>query len=97
MDSPSSSPSLSAVDDPLQRPGSPTPPPEPMPNPEGYTFPHQTLKRRMSQSNKTPLVLVACGSFSPITVLHIRMVEVSERYAVNTDFEIVGTYLSPCR
>jgi nicotinamide mononucleotide adenylyltransferase len=29
-----------------------------------YTFPTQKLKRRMTQPGKTPLVLVACGSFS---------------------------------
>ena len=29
-----------------------------------YTFPAQKLKRRMTQPGKTPLVLVACGSFS---------------------------------
>ena len=29
-----------------------------------YTFPTQKLKRRQSEPGKTPLVLVACGSFS---------------------------------
>lgn len=30
----------------------------------GYTFPMHKLKRRQTQPGKTPLVLVACGSFS---------------------------------
>lgn len=29
-----------------------------------YTFPTQKLKRRQTEAGKTPLVLVACGSFS---------------------------------
>jgi len=29
-----------------------------------YSFPHSKLKRRVAQEDKTPLVLVACGSFS---------------------------------
>ncbi len=49
----------------------------------------------MTHANKIPLVLVACGSFSPITVLHIQMFEMSERYAERYGFEVVGSYLSP--
>ena len=50
----------------------------------------------MRDSSKTPIVLVACGSFSPVTYLHLRMFEMAKDYArQNTDFEIVGGYLSP--
>jgi nicotinamide mononucleotide adenylyltransferase len=62
----------------------------------GYTFPTQKLKRVLNDSSRTPLVLVACGSFSPITFLHLRMFVMVADYANrNTDFEVVGSYLSP--
>ncbi|KIY69497.1 Nucleotidylyl transferase [Cylindrobasidium torrendii FP15055 ss-10] len=64
--------------------------------PTNYTFPHHRLQRVMKDSSKTPIVLVACGSFSPVTYLHLRMFEMAKDYVrQNTDFEIVGGYLSP--
>ncbi|KAK3939076.1 nicotinamide-nucleotide adenylyltransferase [Diplogelasinospora grovesii] len=61
-----------------------------------YTFPAHKLKRRQLESGKTPLVLVACGSFSPITFLHLRMFEMASDFVrFNTDFEVCGGYLSP--
>lgn len=61
-----------------------------------YTFLHTKLKHRISDGSKTPLVLVACGSFSPISVLHLQMFEMAENYAhKHTSFEVVGSYLSP--
>jgi nicotinamide mononucleotide adenylyltransferase len=66
-------------------------------NSRGYTFPQAKLRRKLLRANKTPLVLVACGSFSPITVLHLQLFELAARYAEeSTEFEIVGNYLSPC-
>lgn len=60
-----------------------------------YTFPVDKIKRCMNDSNKTPLVLVECGSFSPITFLHLRMFEMASDFVKhNTNFEIVGGYLS---
>jgi len=42
------------------------------------------------------LVLVACGSFSPITFLHLRMFEMASDFVrFNTSFEVCGGYLSP--
>ncbi|KAL8921738.1 MAG: hypothetical protein Q9172_003855 [Xanthocarpia lactea] len=62
----------------------------------GYSFPRSRLKQAMSDPSKTPLLLVACGSFSPITYLHLRMFEMAADYAkYNTDFEVIGGYLSP--
>ncbi|KAL8909118.1 MAG: hypothetical protein Q9171_005184 [Xanthocarpia ochracea] len=62
----------------------------------GYSFPRSRLKQAMSDPPKTPLLLVACGSFSPITYLHLRMFEMAADYAkYNTDFEVIGGYLSP--
>ncbi|ATY63715.1 nicotinamide-nucleotide adenylyltransferase 2 [Cordyceps militaris] len=71
-----------------------TPPPSPPPN--TYAFPTSKLKRRLTQPGKTPLVLVACGSFSPITKLHVEMFALAARHVPGTEFEIVGNYLSPC-
>ena len=60
-----------------------------------YTFPHARLRRRITSPDRTPLVLIACGSFSPITFLHLRMFEMAADYArFNTEFEVVGAYLS---
>ena len=61
-----------------------------------YVFPRNRLKRVMKDSSRTPLCLIACGSFSPITYLHLRMFEMAADYAkFNTEFEIMGGYLSP--
>jgi nicotinamide mononucleotide adenylyltransferase len=61
-----------------------------------YTFPDSRLKRVMSDPSKTPLLLVACGSFSPITYLHLRMFEMAADFVrFNNEFEIVGGVLSP--
>lgn len=63
---------------------------------KNYRFPHSKLKRRLDDSKKTPLLLVACGSFSPPTFLHLRMFEIASDYTRdNTDFEVVGGYMSP--
>jgi len=60
-----------------------------------YEFPQTRLRRRIEDSERTPLVLIACGSFSPITFLHLRMFEMAADYArFNTQFEVVGAYLS---
>ncbi|KAJ9155354.1 Nicotinamide-nucleotide adenylyltransferase [Pleurostoma richardsiae] len=61
-----------------------------------YQFPADRLRRRQAQEGKTPLVLVACGSFSPITYLHLRMFEMASDFIrFNTEFELMGGYLSP--
>ncbi|TDL18547.1 Nucleotidylyl transferase [Rickenella mellea] len=62
---------------------------------ENYSFPHHRLSR-LRNSSKQPVVLVACGSFSPVTFLHLRMFEMAVDFArQSTEFEIVGGYLSP--
>lgn len=62
---------------------------------EDYVFPTQRLKSEMKDPSRTPLVLIACGSFSPITFLHLRMFEMAADYArFNTNFEVVGAYMS---
>ena len=63
---------------------------------QDYTFPQSKLKLALKDPSKQPLVLVACGSFSPITYLHLRMFEMASDYVrLNTNFELVGCYLSP--
>lgn len=63
---------------------------------DSYRFPDMRLKRKLSDPSKTPLLLVACGSFSPITFLHLRMFVMAADYVKhNTSFELIGGYLSP--
>jgi Cytidylyltransferase-like len=63
---------------------------------DAYNFPEYRLKKKMDDPSKTPLLLVACGSFSPITFLHLRMFVMAADYVkFSTDFEIIGGYLSP--
>ncbi|KAF9012522.1 hypothetical protein BDQ17DRAFT_1344072 [Cyathus striatus] len=65
-------------------------------NPLNYSFPRHRLSRVLRDPKKTPIVLVACGSFSPVTYLHLRMFEMAKDYVrQNTEFEVVGGYLSP--
>ncbi|CAH7677097.1 hypothetical protein BY996DRAFT_4577589 [Phakopsora pachyrhizi] len=59
-----------------------------------YHFPTNRL-RKLQDPTKTPLVFVACGSFSPVTFLHLRMFEMARDHAkFHTNFEVVGGYMS---
>ncbi|PGH27776.1 nicotinate (nicotinamide) nucleotide adenylyltransferase [Polytolypa hystricis UAMH7299] len=61
-----------------------------------YQFPSDRLQTKQHQPDKTPLVLVACGSFSPITYQHLRMFPMASDFVrFNTDYEVMGCYLSP--
>lgn len=63
---------------------------------DAYNFPDARLKKKLNDPSKTPLLLVACGSFSPITFLHLRMFVMADDYVKhNTSYEVVGGYLSP--
>ncbi|KAB5566496.1 putative nicotinamide mononucleotide adenylyltransferase [Coniochaeta sp. 2T2.1] len=69
--------------------------PELIPVPE-YQFPTHKLHRGPIKEGKTPLALVACGSFSPVTFLHLRMFEMASDFVrFNTEFEVIGGWLSP--
>lgn len=50
--------------------------------PDGYVFPTHRLKQ--CAPGKVPLVIVACGSFSPVTLLHLRMFPMALDHAKNT-------------
>lgn len=61
-----------------------------------YQFPSHRLATTLSDDSKYPLVIVACGSFSPITYLHLRMFEMAlDAITEQTRFEVVGGYYSP--
>ncbi|KAL5039888.1 Nicotinamide/nicotinic acid mononucleotide adenylyltransferase 1 [Batrachochytrium dendrobatidis] len=63
---------------------------------QSYLFPKHRLKRVMQDPVKEPLVIVACGSFSPVTYLHLRMFEMAHDYILDSDrFEALGGYFSP--
>ena len=61
-----------------------------------YNFPTHRLATSLSEDSKYPLVIVACGSFSPITYLHLRMFEMAlDAISEQTKFEVIGGYYSP--
>ncbi|SCV05198.1 LANO_0H02212g1_1 [Lachancea nothofagi CBS 11611] len=61
-----------------------------------YSFPAHRLQKELRNPNKLPLIVVACGSFSPITYLHLRMFEMAlDAISEQTRFEVVGGYYSP--
>ncbi|KAF2837644.1 nicotinamide mononucleotide adenylyltransferas-like protein [Patellaria atrata CBS 101060] len=62
---------------------------------EGYQFDQSKLQTTL-KTNKKPLVLVSCGSFSPTTYLHLRMVELAADYCrLSQEWEFIGAYMSP--
>lgn len=63
---------------------------------EDYEFPVHRLTKKLQDPEKLPLIIVACGSFSPITYLHLRMFEMAlDDINEQTRFEVVGGYFSP--
>ncbi|GMF99786.1 hypothetical protein B5S33_g2281 [[Candida] boidinii] len=65
-------------------------------NLKDYKFPTHRLRTRLEDPNKFPLVIVACGSFSPITYLHLRMFEMAlDAIREQTRFEVIGGFYSP--
>jgi len=46
-------------------------------------------------SSKTPVVLIATGSFSPITNFHLAMMQKAKERIEKESFEVVGGFLSP--
>ncbi|KZO98903.1 Nucleotidylyl transferase [Calocera viscosa TUFC12733] len=51
---------------------------------------------RLADENKIPIVIVACGSFSPPTYLHLRMFEMAKDTILeDAKYEIMGGYYSP--
>lgn len=55
-----------------------------------------SLVRKMSSSTeKEKVVVIACGSFNPITFMHLRMMERAKTYLTNKNFEVSTGYYSP--
>ncbi|QRW21464.1 cytidylyltransferase domain-containing protein [Rhizoctonia solani] len=79
----------------------PSPPRAPTPfrtdlDPSSYHFPRHRLNTQMADEGKIPLVIVACGSYSPPTYLHLRMFEMAKDAIVEkAKYEIIGGYYSP--
>ncbi|CRK39312.1 hypothetical protein BN1708_001569 [Verticillium longisporum] len=64
--------------------------------PPGYTFPDSRLRRELDNPKRDPLILVACGSFSPVHYVHLQMFAMAADYArTETNYEVIGAYLSP--
>jgi len=46
---------------------------------------------------REPVVVVSCGSFSPPTMMHLRILEDAKDHLESTGkYAVVGGYLSPC-
>lgn len=69
-------------------------------------FPTTKLKAINEEDPRQPLVVVACGSFSPVTFLHMRMfgkfhcsfdcLEMAKDYIDSSNkFQLLGGYFSP--
>jgi len=54
-------------------------------------------KHKLSKgTGKSPrVVVIACGSYSPITFMHLRMFEQAKDYGMSEKVNIIGGYLSP--
>jgi len=67
-------------------------------NNNNYAFPRNKLKPPSIWSqDKQQVVLVACGSFSPVTYLHLRLFEIARDWIRTNvkEWEVVGGYMSP--
>lgn len=61
-----------------------------------YEFPRHRLPTHMQDESKIPLVVVACGSFSPPTYLHLRMFEMAKDQVIESgNYELLAGYYSP--
>jgi nicotinamide mononucleotide adenylyltransferase len=59
--------------------------------PEGYVFPTHRLKQTCAPG-KVPLIIVACGSFSPVTLMHLRMFPMALDHAKNTGASPISSF-----
>lgn len=80
--------SVSAATPPLPH----TPAPTPV---DAYAFDASRLRKPEWGNGKKPVVLVSCGSFSPITYLHLRMFEMARDHLNSTGWDVLGGFASP--
>ncbi|KAI8823480.1 uncharacterized protein EV422DRAFT_357189 [Fimicolochytrium jonesii] len=65
---------------------------------DDYVFPKTKLALDQPETSpgKTPLVAIACGSFSPVTNLHLRIFEMAkDHFADHDHYYLCGGYMSP--
>ncbi|KAI9301814.1 hypothetical protein BJ944DRAFT_270920 [Cunninghamella echinulata] len=61
-----------------------------------YSFPRHLIPETMNDDSKIPLVVVACGSYSPITYLHLRMFDMArDHFNDHGKYEFLAGYYSP--
>ncbi|KAI9090820.1 hypothetical protein DFS34DRAFT_584891 [Phlyctochytrium arcticum] len=64
---------------------------------DDYQFPlHKLQPLPVDKADATPVLLVACGSYSPVTYLHLRMFEMAKDLLVDhPDYYPIGGVFSP--
>lgn len=61
-----------------------------------YVFPTEKLSPEApADSGKQNILLVACGSFSPLTYMHLRMFETARDALLRENYHVIGGLLSP--
>lgn len=61
-----------------------------------YRFNAEKLAPIDPEDPRQPLVLVACGSFSPMTFLHMRMFEMAkDQIEASRRYQLLGGFVSP--
>jgi len=60
---------------------------------DSYVFPRIRLLAPSTQ--KKPLILVACGSYSPVTNMHMRLHVMAKDWMEDNGYEVLGSYFSP--
>ena len=59
-----------------------------------HPLPQSTMYNN-SPSVTRPIVLVACGSFNPPTIMHLRMLDLARHALMSQGTDVLGSYLSP--
>jgi len=56
----------------------------------------QHVKKNMSQENpKKMAILISTGSYNPLHLMHVHMLEVAKKHLEKADYCVVGGYISP--
>lgn len=63
---------------------------------DSYQFPRSKLKNIDPDDSREPIVLMLCGSFSPVTYLHLRIFEMAcDEINLGSTFVVLGGFFSP--
>jgi nicotinate (nicotinamide) nucleotide adenylyltransferase len=60
-----------------------------------YAFVTAKLTQPDWSSAKQPVVVLSCGSFSPVTFLHLRLFEMARDHLNQGNFDVIGGFASP--